>query len=144
MAEGEGFEPSESDKRFTPLAGEPVQPLWHPSFFLIFVIIFWTKWRRDRDSNPRSTKALNGFQDRRLRPLSHLSEFNLKLILELNFILKNSFIYILKIECSLIFKLFIYGSPDWIRTSDQMINSHLLYRWATEEHLIKLVDFIFF
>ena len=23
---------------------------------------------------------------------------------------------------------FKYGSPDWIRTSDQMINSHLLYR----------------
>ena len=27
------------------------------------------------------------------------------------------------------------GSPDWIRTSDQMVNSHLLYRWATEEHI---------
>ena len=23
---------------------------------------------------------------------------------------------------------FLYGSLDWIRTSDQMINSHLLYR----------------
>ena len=30
-------------------------------------------WRRGRDSNPRRACALNGFQDRRFRPLSHLS-----------------------------------------------------------------------
>ena len=33
MAEGMGFEPTEPGKGFTPLAGEPVQPLWHPSNF---------------------------------------------------------------------------------------------------------------
>ncbi len=26
------------------------------------------------------------------------------------------------------------GSPGRIRTSDQVVNSHLLYHWATEEH----------
>jgi hypothetical protein len=30
------------------------------------------------------------------------------------------------------------GSPDWIRTSDQTINSRLLYRWATEEYYISI------
>lgn len=31
--------------------------------------------------------------------------------------------------------LFYYGSPSWIRTNDQMVNSHLLYRWAMEEYI---------
>lgn len=31
-------------------------------------------WRRDRDSNPGREKTLNGFQDRRDRPLCHLSD----------------------------------------------------------------------
>ena len=30
-------------------------------------------WRRGRDSNPRSAQTDNGFQDRRIRPLCHLS-----------------------------------------------------------------------
>lgn len=30
-------------------------------------------WRRGRDSNPGRSHPLNGFQDRRFRPLSHLS-----------------------------------------------------------------------
>src|ERR1035437_6631579 len=30
-------------------------------------------WRRGRDSNPRDACAPNGFQDRRIRPLCHLS-----------------------------------------------------------------------
>ena len=30
-------------------------------------------WRRGRDSNPRNRYRFNGFQDRRYRPLSHLS-----------------------------------------------------------------------
>ena len=61
-----------------------------------------------------------GFQDQRFRPLSHLST------------------YLFKEHC-------FNGSPDWIRTSDQMINSHLLYRWATEDYFtLKLVDFIVF
>lgn len=30
-------------------------------------------WRRERDSNPRNTCVLNGFQDRRIKPLCHLS-----------------------------------------------------------------------
>ena len=32
-------------------------------------------WRRERDSNPRYADAYTGFRDRRLQPLSHLSEF---------------------------------------------------------------------
>ena len=31
------------------------------------------KWRRGRDSNPRTTCAVNGFRDRPVRPLRHLS-----------------------------------------------------------------------
>ena len=31
------------------------------------------KWRRRRDSNPRSPCELNGFQDRRIQPLCHSS-----------------------------------------------------------------------
>ena len=31
-------------------------------------------WRRERDSNPRYADAYTGFRDRRLQPLSHLSE----------------------------------------------------------------------
>lgn len=34
---------------------------WHPP------------WRRERDSNPRDAHAPNGFQDRRIQPLCHLS-----------------------------------------------------------------------
>lgn len=30
-------------------------------------------WRRERDSNPRDAHAPNGFQDRRIQPLCHLS-----------------------------------------------------------------------
>ena len=31
-------------------------------------------WRRDRDSNPGTSKLVNGFRDRPDRPLRHLSE----------------------------------------------------------------------
>src|SRR5262245_54494334 len=34
-----------------------------------------TSWRRGRDSNPRRACTLNGFQDRRNRPLCHPSAF---------------------------------------------------------------------
>ncbi len=34
---------------------------------------FVPKWRRRRDSNPRRASTLNGFQDRRIRPLCHSS-----------------------------------------------------------------------
>jgi hypothetical protein len=30
-------------------------------------------WRRGRDSNPWKPSGFNGFQDRRLKPLGHLS-----------------------------------------------------------------------
>lgn len=30
--------------------------------------------RRERDSNPRTAHTVNGFQDRRVRPLCHLSK----------------------------------------------------------------------
>jgi hypothetical protein len=32
-----------------------------------------TKWRRERDSNPRSPFRLSGFQDRLFQPLTHPS-----------------------------------------------------------------------
>ena len=32
-------------------------------------------WRRKRDSNPRIAFTINGFQDRRLKPLGHSSTF---------------------------------------------------------------------
>ncbi len=34
---------------------------------------FKGEWRRDRDSNPGSAQTDNGFRDRRIRPLCHLS-----------------------------------------------------------------------
>ena len=34
---------------------------------------YMVKWRRDRDSNPGSACTDNGFRDRRIRPLCHLS-----------------------------------------------------------------------
>lgn len=37
-------------------------------------------WRRDWDSNPGGACAPNGFQDRRFRPLSHLSPFQAGLL----------------------------------------------------------------
>lgn len=40
---------------------------------LFFVINQFVVWRRSRDSNPGRGSTLNGFQDRRFRPLSHLS-----------------------------------------------------------------------
>jgi HipA-like protein len=36
------------------------------------------KWRRGRDSNPGRGMPLNGFQDRRIRPLCHLSDLPAK------------------------------------------------------------------
>ena len=33
-------------------------------------------WRRKRDSNPRTSHPVNGFQDRRLQPLGHSSDPN--------------------------------------------------------------------
>ena len=33
----------------------------------------YSLWRRERDSNPRDAHAPNGFQDRRIQPLCHLS-----------------------------------------------------------------------
>ena len=38
------------------------------------LIASWYLWRRDRDSNPGGAYTPNGFQDRRFRPLSHLSK----------------------------------------------------------------------
>lgn len=60
----------------------------------------------------------DGFQDRSVQPLWHLSKmlFNFFIQFLLETLQKN-------------------GSPDWIRTSDQTINSRLLYRWATEEYI---------
>ncbi len=38
-----------------------------------FLRLFRASWRRGRDSNPRRACALNGFRDRPIQPLSHLS-----------------------------------------------------------------------
>ena len=35
------------------------------------------------------------------------------------------------------------GSGDWIRTSDQLINSQLRYRCATPEHVVAVKYIIF-
>ena len=43
--------------------------------------LFWFptrySWRRERDSNPWTANAVNGFRDRPVRPLRHLSIFNI-------------------------------------------------------------------
>ena len=70
MEEDEGFEPSEPITWFTPLAGEPVQPLWQSSILCLFFCK--KKWRKNRDSNP-GYQRYDGFQDRYFRPLSHSS-----------------------------------------------------------------------
>ncbi len=38
-----------------------------------FAVLRFSIPRRKRDSNPRSPRELNGFQDRRIRPLCHFS-----------------------------------------------------------------------
>ena len=45
------------------------------SAFLVLLLFTGkrSKWRRERDSNPRYGYPYNDFRDRRLRPLSHLS-----------------------------------------------------------------------
>ena len=56
----DGIRTHGTQKGFTPLAGEPFQPLRHPSIFMVIynciLSIFrhkvTKKWRRDRDSNP--------------------------------------------------------------------------------------------
>ena len=44
-----------------------------PSFHSGYPAFLQKKWRRERDSNPRTGNPVNDFRDRRLRPLSHLS-----------------------------------------------------------------------
>jgi hypothetical protein len=44
------------------------------------VKIYNEEKRRERDSNPRTRHRINGFQDRRYRPLSHLSKGATKVI----------------------------------------------------------------
>ncbi len=36
-------------------------------------VTYGARWRRERDSNPRHPYGHSGFQDRRIRPLCHLS-----------------------------------------------------------------------
>lgn len=38
-----------------------------------YLLTILGEWRRDRDSNPGSARTDNGFRDRRIRPLCHLS-----------------------------------------------------------------------
>ncbi len=94
--------------RFTPLAGEPFQPLRHPSRFPSYFLIQMAERQGFEPWEHKSTQRFS-------RPSPSTTQPSLQ------------FIYT---HC-----YFNNGSPDWIRTSDQMINSHLLYRWATEEHI---------
>ena len=119
MAERMGFEPTEPAKVHSLSRGARSTAL-APFHFYIF---------NGGEIGIRTLGTLRhtGFQDQRFRPLSHLSIKVSKFFNEL-------------------FVIYCFnGSPDWIRTSDQMINSHLLYRWATEDYFtLKLVDFIVF
>ncbi len=124
MAEGMGFEPTEPERVHSLSRGARSTTL---APFQNFIIFFQKKWRRDRDSNPGCPNGHNGFQDRRLRPLSHLSKI---------YFSKNIEKWIVRMKSKTIHYLYLYGSPDWIRTSDQMVNSHLLYHWATEEYIL--------
>ena len=61
---------------YTPLAGERLQPLGHPS--VGFCLTSFLNWRRVRDSNPRSPCGLNSFQDYRIQPLCQPSRLALE------------------------------------------------------------------
>ena len=53
-------------------------------------------WRRERDSNPWTANAVNGFRDRPIRPLWHLSihsKQNEKLYLALIFGVQNYYFF---------------------------------------------------
>ena len=64
FSRSDGFEPSKSKYR---------NLNYYP--FFNFAVCF--PLRRGRDSNPRTLLRANGFQDRRNRPLCHLSIFNI-------------------------------------------------------------------
>ena len=79
MAEREGFEPSVQLSPYTRLAGERLQPA-RPSLRKNFSKIFYIKLRRNFIGGGSRIRThggvtLNGFQDRRFRPLSHPSTF---------------------------------------------------------------------
>jgi hypothetical protein len=98
MAEREGFEPSEP-KGFTPLAGVRIKPLCHLPLF------FFKKMAEKQGFEPwvscdTTVFKTVAFDHSAISPRYYI-------------FLKNS--------------LNKNGSPDWIRTNDQMVNSHLLY-----------------
>jgi hypothetical protein len=43
--------------------------------------LFFNIWRRGWDSNPRNPFGLNGFRDRPIQPLSHLSKCELLILI---------------------------------------------------------------
>ena len=57
--------------------GSKTDPILHIQFTRLWGIVARNrgakKWRRERDSNPRPACAGSGFQDRRVKPLRHLS-----------------------------------------------------------------------
>jgi hypothetical protein len=57
--------------RTNDLANRPLQPLGYSSVRTVYDNSF--TWRRGRDSNPRYRCRHDGFQDRYLQPLGHLS-----------------------------------------------------------------------
>ena len=54
-------------------------------------------------------------------------------------LLLHSAIYLLKILC---FKFLLFGSPTWVRTTDQQINSLLLYRLSYQGIFLTTVLYI--
>ena len=71
VAERQGFEPWVPFYQDNHLAGGCYRPLSHLSKS---VGLAERKIRREEDSNLRDAEASNGFQDRRIRPLCHLSK----------------------------------------------------------------------
>ena len=67
----QGSAPNSRERLFAhipPLGATHLFPFVKPTICAV------RKWRRGRDSNPRDPRGPNGFQDRRNRPLCHLSE----------------------------------------------------------------------
>src|SRR5690554_1609068 len=75
MAEREGFEPSRGLSPLHDFQSCLFSQLQHLSTFIYHIMACLSLWRRGWDLNPRDAQAPNGFRDRHIRPLCHLSKF---------------------------------------------------------------------
>src|SRR5688572_8759830 len=64
---------SETELAFRIMGGAP----WEPQFTFSNFQFPMNIWRRERDSNPRCPYGHSDFQDRRLKPLGHLSALSI-------------------------------------------------------------------